>query len=98
MHEHASFGAWIQRRSKALDLTKADLAERIGCALGTVRKIETDERRPSKQIAARLADQLQLASGELAVFLKAARAEVGVDRLAPATQLVPSPALDAALL
>jgi DNA-binding XRE family transcriptional regulator len=83
MHEHASFGAWIQRRRKALDLTQAELAERVGCALGTVRKIETDERRPSKQIAARLADELQLASGELAVFLKAARAEVGLDQLAP---------------
>src|SRR5262245_61014977 len=97
MHEHASFGAWIQRRRRALDLTQAELAERVGCALGTVRKIELDERRPSKQIAARLADQLQLPSEELAVFLKAARAEVGVDRLAPPTQLVP-PLVAAALL
>src|SRR5215213_10147229 len=88
MDEHASFGAWIQRRRKALDLTQAELAARVGCALGTIRKIETDERRPSKQIAARLADQLQLATAEQAVFLKAARAEVGVARLAPPTQLV----------
>src|SRR5687767_11137114 len=91
MHESASFGAWMARRRKAIDLTQAELAERVGCALGTIRKIETDERRPSKQIAARLADQLQLASEELAVFLKAARAEVGADRLAPPTQLVPPP-------
>ena len=55
MDQQASFGAWIQRRRKALDLTQAELAERVGCALGTIRKIETDERRPSKQIAARLA-------------------------------------------
>ncbi len=65
MDEHASFGAWMARRRKTLDLTQAELAERVGCALGTIRKIETDERRPSKQIAARLADQLQLASEEL---------------------------------
>ena len=65
MDEHASFGAWIQRRRKALDLTQAELAERVGCALGTIRKIETDERRPSKQIAARLSDQLKLAPEEL---------------------------------
>jgi predicted ATPase/class 3 adenylate cyclase len=96
MDEHGSFGGWIQRRRKALDLTQAELAERIGCALGTIRKIETDERRPSKQIAARLADQLRLAPEELALFLRAARAEVGVDRLAPPTQLVP-PAEAAAL-
>ncbi len=98
MDEHASFGAWIQRRRKALDLTQAELAERIGCALGTIRKIETDERRPSKQIATRLADQLRLAPEELAVFLKAARAEVGMDRLAPPAQLVPPPTVAAALL
>jgi predicted ATPase/class 3 adenylate cyclase len=89
MDEHASFGAWIQRRRKALDLTQAELAERVSCALGTIRKIETDERRPSKQIAARLADQLHLAPDQRSVFLQAARAEVGVDRLAPLAQLVP---------
>ena len=89
MEQHASFGAWVQRRRKALDLTQAELAERIGCALGTIRKIETDERRPSKQIAARLADQLRLAPEELALFLKAARSEIGVNRLAPPAQLVP---------
>src|SRR5262245_32878593 len=88
MHEYASFGAWIQQRRKALDLTQAELAERVGCALGTIRKIETDERRPSKQFAARLAEQLQLAPDEQALFLKAARAELGVDRLAPPTQIL----------
>src|SRR4051794_3975970 len=98
MDEPASFGAWIQRRRKVFDLTQAELAAQIGCALGTIRKIETDERRPSKQIAARLADQLQLAPEELAVFLKAARAEVGVDRLAPPTQLVRPPKVAAAAL
>ncbi|MBC8077853.1 MAG: XRE family transcriptional regulator, partial [Chloroflexales bacterium] len=81
MDEHASFGAWVQRRRKALDLTQAELAERVGCALGTIRKIETDERRPSKQLAARLADQLQLAPAPKAVFLKAARAELAADQL-----------------
>jgi class 3 adenylate cyclase len=97
MDEHASFGAWIQRRRRALDLTQAELAELVGCALGTIRKIETDERRPSKQIAARLAEQLRLAPQELAVFLKAARAEVGAERLAPLIQPVP-PAVDPAVL
>jgi predicted ATPase/transcriptional regulator with XRE-family HTH domain len=91
--EHASFGVWLQRRRRALDLTQAELAERVGCALGTIRKLETDERRPSKQLAARLAEQLQLAPEEQAVFLKAARAEVGVDRLGlPALFMPPPPA------
>src|SRR5689334_8015193 len=97
MDEHASFGAWMGRRRKALDLTQAELAERVGCALGTIRKIETDQRRPSKQIAARLADQLRLAPDERTAFLKAARGEVALDRLGLPTQLVPPTAVAAAL-
>ena len=69
MDEPASVGAWIGRRRRALDLTQAELAQRVGCALGTLRKLERDERRPSKQIAARLADQLQLASEVPVVFV-----------------------------
>src|SRR5262245_1009194 len=92
MDDSASFGAWIQRRRKALDLTQDELAQRVGCSTETIRKIEADARRPSKQIAARLADQLRLAVDERAAFLHVARAEVGVERLAPATRTVPQPA------
>src|SRR5262245_42978587 len=89
MDEHASFGAWIQRRRKALDLTQAELAERVGCALGTIRKIESDERRPSKQVAALLADQLQLSPDDRLAFLRAARARAGVDQLNPPADRIP---------
>ena len=30
--EPASFGYWVRRRRKALDLTQADLARKVGCA------------------------------------------------------------------
>ena len=62
MIETASFGKWIYRRRKALDLTQRDLAERTGCALSTIKKIETDQRRPSRDLAHRLADALRIAS------------------------------------
>ncbi len=91
MDEQVSFGFWLQRRRRALDLTQAELAERVGCALGTIRKLETDERRPSKHLAARLAEQLQVPPAELAVFLKAARAELGVDRLGSPAPFTPPP-------
>jgi len=81
MEPISSFGYWLRRRRKALDLTQDELARKIGCALGTLKKIETDERRPSKQLAERLADCLQIAAGERAAFLKAARTELAVDRL-----------------
>src|SRR5262245_25924815 len=82
MSELFSFGAWVRRRRRALDLTRDELAAQIGCAVVTIRHIETDERRPSKQLAARLADGLQLSPEERSAFLRAARGQLATDRLA----------------
>ncbi|MCU0495671.1 MAG: extracellular solute-binding protein, partial [Chloroflexaceae bacterium] len=76
-----SFGYWLRRRRKALDLTQAELARRVGCAETTIRKIEADARRPSRQIAERMADVLALAADERTQFLKVARAELSTARL-----------------
>ncbi len=81
MEEAASFGYWLRRRRKALDLTQDELARRVGCSLGAIRKLEADERRPSHAIAERLAQVLELPPAERAVFLKVARAERAVDHL-----------------
>ena len=88
-----SLGQWIKRRRKAHDLTQDELAQRVGCSLETIRKIEADTRRPSRHIAERLADHLGLALDERAAFMQAARAELGADRLAPPTRTVAQPAL-----
>src|SRR5215468_6109348 len=88
MSELFSFGAWVRQRRRALDLTRDELAAQVGCAVTTLRHIETDERRPSKQLAARLADCLQLTAEERQAFLQAARGERATDRLAaPAESL-----------
>ncbi|HEX5691987.1 MAG TPA: AAA family ATPase, partial [Roseiflexaceae bacterium] len=86
MNDNASFGYWVRRQRKALDLTQAELARRVGCAEGTIRMIEADARRPSRQIAARLADQLAIAPADCDAFIRAARAELRVGRLAPPLQ------------
>src|SRR5215213_10011313 len=89
MEGNASFGYWVRRRRKALDLTQDELARQVGCALSTIRKIEADERRPSRQVAERLAALLELTAQELPAFLKAARAEQNVDQLiAPVERLL----------
>jgi transcriptional regulator with XRE-family HTH domain len=88
-----SFGRWLQRRRKALDLTQEELAQRVGCAAETLRKIEADVRRPSRQIAERLAEALEIPESDRAAFVKAARAELAVDRLIPPTQDIPQVAI-----
>ncbi len=68
-----SFGDWLRKRRKELDLTQFDLAERIGCSEDTIQKIETGERRPSKQVAGILADYFNVQSEEHEAFFLFAR-------------------------
>jgi predicted ATPase/tetratricopeptide (TPR) repeat protein/DNA-binding XRE family transcriptional regulator len=86
MTETASFGYWILRQRKALDLTRAELASQVNCATETIKKIERDERRPSRQIAELLAKALAVPPDERERFLKIARGELPVDRLYLATR------------
>lgn len=102
MGELYSFGEWVRQRRRALDLTQDALAQRVGIAVSMVRKIEADERRPSRQVAGLLADALAVPEAERDQFLQIARAERSTDHLptavvgaldhgaAPAAQLLPS--------
>jgi predicted ATPase/transcriptional regulator with XRE-family HTH domain len=74
MTDGVSFGYTLKQRRKALDLTREELAERVGCAVETLRKIETGARRPSRQIAERLAVALAFPLEERAAFVRLARA------------------------
>jgi predicted ATPase/DNA-binding XRE family transcriptional regulator len=76
-----SFGYWLRRQRKALDLTQEELAQRVGYARETIKKIETDERRPSRQLAELLATHLAITMDERSTFLAAARAEQPADTL-----------------
>ena len=78
-----SFGSYVRRRRKALDMTQRELAEVVGCALVTLKKIETDRRRPSPEMAARLAECLAVPEAEHLAFMAAARGAGQVDNLAP---------------
>jgi predicted ATPase/transcriptional regulator with XRE-family HTH domain len=87
-----SFGYWVRRRRRALDLTQDDLARQVGCVASMIKKIEADERRPSRQLAERLAEYLSIPAAEREQFMQAARGQLTVDQLELATQPLPSPA------
>jgi transcriptional regulator with XRE-family HTH domain/tetratricopeptide (TPR) repeat protein len=71
----ASFGYWVRRRRTILEMTQADLAQRVSCSLSMLRKIERDERRPSAQLAQLLADQLAIDAAQRVQFLRLARGQ-----------------------
>jgi Predicted ATPase len=74
MQKH-SFGYWLKHRRRALDLTQAELASQVVCSAATIRKIEAEERRPSAQIAQRLAEIFAIPENERAAFLQFARGD-----------------------
>jgi predicted ATPase/transcriptional regulator with XRE-family HTH domain len=76
-----SFGNWVRRRRKALDLTQEDLAGHVGCSTSAIFKIEAGERRPSRQIAELLATHLKIPTDQRTLFIKIARMEKSVDSL-----------------
>lgn len=81
MEHPTSFGDWLTQYRQNLHLQRTELAARIGCATVTLRKIEIDERRPSRQMAEQLAEQLDIPSEQREVFVRVARGELSVARL-----------------
>jgi len=76
MSQQHSFGHWLKRTRKALDLTQALLADRVGCSPASIRKFEAEERRPSAQIVERLAEIFNIPSNERTDFLRFARGDL----------------------
>jgi predicted ATPase/DNA-binding XRE family transcriptional regulator len=70
-----SFGAWLSKSRKSLGLTQKQLASQINCATITIRKIEAEQRRPSMQIAERLAQIFDIPANERKSFIRFARGD-----------------------
>src|SRR5919106_869553 len=78
----ASFGYWVRQRRIALDLTRDALARRVGCSPSAVKKIERDERRPSRTMAERFAEALGLPPDQRERFVATALGDAPPERLA----------------
>ena len=94
MDDELSFGTWLRRRRRGLDWTQRQLGERVGYSEHTIRKIEADELRPSREMAEALAEALGVSPDERATFVRFARDRAADDGLAlpaPPTSLAPAP-------
>ena len=68
-----AFGQWIKRLRAEQDLTQETLSEAIGCASTYLRYIEIGKRRPSREMAERIADVLKVPTEQRSEFLRLAR-------------------------
>ncbi|HEX8600086.1 MAG TPA: tetratricopeptide repeat protein [Chloroflexia bacterium] len=79
--EVLTFSQLLKERRKALDLMQEDLAERVGCSVWTIRKLETGDRKPSRQVVELLADALRVPADQRPAFMHLARTGAGAGEL-----------------
>ena len=68
-----TFGEWLKRRRKSQGWTQAELAQQINCSTSMLKKIESEQRRPSEQIVEQLAKAFGIQNDEQAAFLSFTR-------------------------
>src|SRR5688572_30990115 len=73
MPESTSFGTWLRQHRRALDLTQKALANHVGCAEITLRRMEADEYKPSNELAFVLLEKLGIPEPERTQWVRFAR-------------------------
>jgi transcriptional regulator with XRE-family HTH domain len=63
------FHRWLKQRRVQIDFTQVELAQRISYSVATVRKVESGDLRPSRQLAAQLAVALDVPPGSREAFV-----------------------------
>jgi predicted ATPase/transcriptional regulator with XRE-family HTH domain len=86
-----TFGEWLQQQRDQLRLTREEFANRVGCSVAMLRKIEYGERRPSAQIARLIANVLDIPPTEHETFIRVARGELRTDRISHLSNLTQNP-------
>ena len=59
MEDAPTFGSWLKQRRKGFHLTQKELAREVGYAEVTLRKVEANELRPSRELVQRLTEALR---------------------------------------
>src|SRR5262245_18836587 len=71
--EGMAFGEWLRQRRRMLDLTQQTLADQVGCARITLRRIESGMLKPSKELALILLEKMGVPLAEQEAWLRFAR-------------------------
>jgi predicted ATPase/DNA-binding XRE family transcriptional regulator len=86
-----TFGEWLRGQRNDRKLTREEFANRVGCSVAMLRKMEDGERRPSAQIAELIANCLGISLDGRAAFIKVARGEWSINRLISGSKQITHP-------
>jgi len=73
MQQEISFGEWLHKKRRALDLSRQAFAAQVGCAEVTLRRIEAGTLKPSKELASILLEKLAIPEMERSQWISFAR-------------------------
>jgi transcriptional regulator with XRE-family HTH domain len=73
MQEEISFGAWLRKQRRALDLSQQAFADQVGCAEVTLRRIEAGRLKPSQELTNILLEKLGIPATERLLWISFAR-------------------------
>ena len=85
MQDEISFGKWLRKQRRALDLSRQAFANQVGCAEVTLRRIEAGTLKPSKELASIILEKLNIPEAERPQWISFARGLSGFP-----TQPIPS--------
>lgn len=73
MNGWESFGCWVKTNRRELGLTQEEFAKLVYCAPITLRKIEHDQLRPSRQLAISILDRVGVPPDQREELVRLAR-------------------------
>ncbi len=73
MYGLESFGSWVKVNRRALGLTQEEFARMVYCASITLRKIESNKLRPSRDLAYSIVDKAGASPEERELLVRWAR-------------------------
>jgi predicted ATPase/DNA-binding XRE family transcriptional regulator len=73
MQDEISFGKWLRKQRRALDLSRQAFANQVGCAEVTLRRIEAGTLKPSKELASIILEKLNIPEAERPQWISFAR-------------------------